>query len=350
MDMGAGQSSETKPNEKQILAAIADLQRQVLGGKLDSQSALTAIAEQVRQFTGATGSTIGVVEDQDVIYKAAAGDLAGLAKMRMKTASAMICQCLRKGKVVACDDLEELDLPIDLAGTGHVGSRSFLAVPVLRHGVAIAAIEAVSTMPNAFTPEHVSALELLAPVVRFALSRGTEAEIQNRMANERAAIQDALTALTAIHDHLISAAKRTQGAELSSEPSLDAIETALTQLKTMAANRGIPLPSDSTPRGPAPSRELIRSEVADEDTPEYLSNPEAYLEGAMRNQQPPVNTSGTSTPGNRSFQTKLGGFILRSGTTMQPETDASSEELNGNSQSENNNQERTDNIRTEPEP
>ena len=131
-------------------------------GELDLDQILHEALDRLRVVVRLTGGSIALVDGDDLVVRAATGPFAGEA----------LGQRLRRGPSRSWGVVERLEpyLTGDLFRAGDrmrgavaaTAVRSWLAVPIVRHGVGIGLLEVDSTEVDAFTPAD---QELLAGVV-----------------------------------------------------------------------------------------------------------------------------------------------------------------------------------------
>ncbi len=280
----------------QVLAGMVELQRKILGDKLDLSSALNTIAERACSFTHASGAAIGLLEGGKLIYHAAVGNLSD-GPANIDESRAIARQCLRTGRILQCNDLLRMESSLELRRIQRLGVRSLLGVPVMHRRVAIGSLEVVSCVVHAFNQEHVRILQLISRLVCFLVNRNREKELQAQVRSERTAMQDGLATLTTLYEHLstVNAMQRESGCDPEVVASLEAVEAALIQFKSIVNASEVLISPHSAPEQSVPNGSAITS--PDEDTSEYFANPE-------RSKQ--ISTRDTG-----SLQAKLGAFVLR---------------------------------------
>jgi N-acetylmuramoyl-L-alanine amidase len=155
---------------------------------------LQLVAERALGMTGAEGIAIALAEDQSIVCRGSAGEIAPDAGARIDPDSGFSGACLASGEVVRCDD-SETDLRVDPFACRRLGARSMVAVPLLAKGTVIGLIEAFSTEAYGFDDNDVRNVNLLAELILAALRPEEEdrlAEISQRVVRRRASVPEKL--------------------------------------------------------------------------------------------------------------------------------------------------------------
>ena len=129
---------------------------------------LQLVAERAVAITGADGLAIALAENNEIVLRAAAGDVRPDVGARIDRDSAFSGACFRSAQIVMCDDTET-DPRVNLQACRKLGARSMVAVPLCGRRRVIGLLEAFSTWPFAFNDSDVRNLSLLAELVLGAL-------------------------------------------------------------------------------------------------------------------------------------------------------------------------------------
>jgi N-acetylmuramoyl-L-alanine amidase/putative methionine-R-sulfoxide reductase with GAF domain len=129
---------------------------------------LQLVAERAVAITGADGLAIALAENNEIVLRAAAGEVRPDVGARIDRDSAFSGACFRSAQVVMCDDTET-DPRVNLQACRKLGARSMVAVPLCGRRRVIGLLEAFSAWPFAFNDSDVRNLSLLAELVLGAL-------------------------------------------------------------------------------------------------------------------------------------------------------------------------------------
>lgn len=178
----------------QILTQIVETQHQIRSRQLPTSTALDIIVDRLQKLAGAAGAAIGVLENDEVHYKAASGTAAFLAGCHMGSSASLAAQCLNTGEVLRRVQART-DRSLDVVLRERLRAQSLLAVPVYLEGKIAGAIELYFSEANAFGEGDVSACELMAGLITEVLTQALQTELKQELAAERASVLTALEKL-----------------------------------------------------------------------------------------------------------------------------------------------------------
>ena len=175
----------------QVLSEVVEVQSLIYGPELDLHSAATLIATRALKFTRADGAAVGVVKDDELIYKSATGSAADDSGMPVPVASCLSAHCFTSGQTIhSLDTLKDRRIPSDLCRENHV--QSLIAAPASYEGKVAGVLELRFTEKNAFQEEDVRTCQLMAGLLAQAIARSAELEWKQALAAERATMIETL--------------------------------------------------------------------------------------------------------------------------------------------------------------
>ncbi len=136
---------------------------------LDEEGLLSRVLERALLATEATGAAIALSGGKEMVCLAAQGTAPDLG-MRLDQQFGFSGMCVRKGRILFCDDTET-DPRVDRAACQRLGARSMIAVPLLDRGKAIGILEVFSGTAHVFDDNHIRHLDLLAKMTVEALAQ-----------------------------------------------------------------------------------------------------------------------------------------------------------------------------------
>lgn len=139
--------------------------------KLDD--VLQRIAEAAQTVTCANGAAIAIRQEDVVICRARAGEMAPELGAELDTQSGISGQCLRSGWSLRCDDTNN-DTRVNAEVCRSLGLKSLAVVPVGKKPTVSGVLEAFSALPFAFRNNQLELLEELAELVLAAQRRAAE--------------------------------------------------------------------------------------------------------------------------------------------------------------------------------
>jgi TonB family protein len=144
------------------------------GGTLSTDLAvdlvLNEIVERARVTTSATAAAIALLRDGEIVCRATTGENAPGLGVPLNTRSGLSGACVQGKRWQRCDDTET-DSRVDRELCRKLGTRSILAVPVLRAEELLGVMEIFSANPNAFAEREIGTLQGCAKEVVATLDR-----------------------------------------------------------------------------------------------------------------------------------------------------------------------------------
>ena len=138
---------------------------------------LQLVAERALILTGADGVAIALVQEGEIICRAATGPIAPDIGARLDPNSGISGACFRSAKVVRCDDAEH-DLRVNVEASRRLNTRSMLAVPLCGRRSVVGLLEAFSTDAYGFNDGDVRSLTLLGELILGAMKPEEEERLE----------------------------------------------------------------------------------------------------------------------------------------------------------------------------
>ena len=176
------------------LAKIVETQHDIQVRHLDLGNALRLVANRVVEITKAYGAAIGIVESKVIRYRAVAGKGAPVAGSTDLPSNSLSASCLKTGNVFRCEDIS-IERSLDSEARKKRGIGSIIAAPIFHDGVVAGHLELYYSIPKSFSDQDVHTCRLMAGLVTEALVRDEEVSWKKSLANERAAMLEALEKL-----------------------------------------------------------------------------------------------------------------------------------------------------------
>jgi hypothetical protein len=176
------------------LGKIVETQHHIQVRRLELEDALKLVAERVLEMGSATGAAVGTIDGKTVRYRAVAGRGTPPSRSIVPVAKSMFVPCLKTGQVFRCSDVTS-EFLLDADECKRRGIQSLIAVPIFHDGGVAGGLELYYDSADAFTEQEVHTCQLMAGLVTEALARDEEATWKKSLANERAAMLEALEKL-----------------------------------------------------------------------------------------------------------------------------------------------------------
>lgn len=155
------------PSREQLLQVI-NIQSEIAKLGLDLGGVMQYVVEQTLPLIDADGAAIELVEDGDMVYRAASGIAAPQLGLRLKIDASLSGLCIKTGEVLSCFDAAT-DTRVDHAACNKVGLRSMLVMPLKYQGATVGVLKAVSRHVGKFQQPDITLLNMLSEVVAAAM-------------------------------------------------------------------------------------------------------------------------------------------------------------------------------------
>ncbi|KVT08249.1 sensor domain-containing diguanylate cyclase [Burkholderia ubonensis] len=185
------QSSDIANPPPETLLRIIAAQTEIARLGLDLGSVMAYVADLMPRLTRAAGAAVELVEGDDMVYRAASGNAAGMLGLRLRRSGSLSGRCVTEGEMLRCVD-SETDPRVDRDACRRVGLRSMLVMPLTHLDTTVGVLKVMSPKVNGFSPADAGTLRLMAGLIAAAMFHAARNE-----ANELylRATHDALTGL-----------------------------------------------------------------------------------------------------------------------------------------------------------
>jgi PAS domain S-box-containing protein len=175
------------------LRELVAAQQEFATAGLNLEPLMDSIAARARTLAGADGGIVELLEDDEMVYRAASGSMEPHLGLRLPVEGSLSGLSVRTGQVLRCDDAET-DPRVALAATRRVGVRSMLVVPLAAEGRRLGVLKVVSSRPHAFGEGESNTLSLLAGVMSAAMRDALAYETEQRLVATSREAEDKLQA------------------------------------------------------------------------------------------------------------------------------------------------------------
>src|SRR5438874_5027728 len=162
------------------LSAIAAVQRSIATDDVDVDVAMALIADQGRTVANANGVAMGLLEGDNLVYRAGSGGAATYIGRHVK---ATLSVSRASGEILRVENTQT-DARIEAAICRQFGAKALLIVPICRGRTVVGAIEILFYDAHAFQDREVRTYQLMAGLVTEAISRAAELELKQALAAE----------------------------------------------------------------------------------------------------------------------------------------------------------------------
>lgn len=157
------------------LAAIVDVQQTLAASESEVDQLTQAVVEMIQLLIGADGAAFGMLEGNEIVYRAASGIASPQLGLRLNPDASFSGSAININQALRCDDAET-DERVDRAACREVGLRSMAVAPIRSESGAIGMVKVLDRRPNRFTDLDVKTIEILADSLGAAIQRRRNAE------------------------------------------------------------------------------------------------------------------------------------------------------------------------------
>src|SRR5437764_2793947 len=197
------QAAEALRLQMEQRSAVIATQNDIARSELDLSAILTLITERAQALTCASGAAIGLVDGDDIDYRAACGTLSSEVGTRLNITQSLTGWSVQSGETVRCNDID-MDPRVDVEARARVGARSAIVVPLYREHRVVGVLNVVALQAHAFDDTDVQTLQLMAGFIAGALRNAADFEAMRTLIAERtaalAALQESEARMGAILD------------------------------------------------------------------------------------------------------------------------------------------------------
>jgi len=181
---------ELQENTDQLYV-LNSIQRDIATARMDLDTILQLVVERIQKLTGASGTSIHIVEGENLVLKAAQGRAAAQIGTRYFVTENFSIQSILTGEIFYCDDTAA-DPRVNPGKYAKIGVRSMLDVPLCHDNKVIGVLNVESGLPNAFRKRDIHALEVIAGLIGAAITHAMEFQAKHALLTERSAALEAL--------------------------------------------------------------------------------------------------------------------------------------------------------------
>ena len=187
-------AAEAQRRDAERLNDIIATQCQLASAELDLEAFLDLVVHRTDALTGATGSSVELVDENDTVYRACSGFAAAHVGLRVDMRTSFSGLCVREGQILMCDDTDN-DARVDRESSRLLRARSVVVAPLFHQGRTIGLLTAMSETPRAFGPRDVQTVQLMAGLVGSAIAH------QSAFEAKQATLEDLRAALVALQEN-----------------------------------------------------------------------------------------------------------------------------------------------------
>jgi diguanylate cyclase (GGDEF)-like protein len=167
-----GASGELDP---EILLEIIRVQTDIARLDLDLGRIMHVAAAEARRLTDADGAAVELVEDHEMVYRAADGLAERELGLRVRRVGSLSGLCVEAKAVLKCDD-SEIDSRVDREACRKTGLRSMAVAPLLHGDLPIGVLKIMAAEPDGFGEREMRILELVSGIIAAEMGHAAAME------------------------------------------------------------------------------------------------------------------------------------------------------------------------------
>ena len=167
--------------DTEVLSAIVELQGTIATGELDVDDAMDLIAMRSRNITNATGIAIGLLQGDQLVYRAGSGSGATFVGQHVM---ATLCASGRnpaRSEILRVENAQT-DRRIEAAICRQLGAQSLLILPIYHDRTMAGVLDVLFDEAHAFQHREVLTYRLMAALVGEAISYAARPEQKKALA------------------------------------------------------------------------------------------------------------------------------------------------------------------------
>jgi GAF domain len=168
----AVQQSQIDP---QFLSAFVEIQRLIARDELDVDGVMNLIVESAISVANATGVAIGLLEEDQLIYRAGSGSAAADAGRQVRASLTASADAAARPEILRVENTDE-DPRIQAAICRQLGAKSLLILPIYRQRGLAGVLELRFSEAHTFEDPEVQTYRLMAGLVEDAMFQASQLE------------------------------------------------------------------------------------------------------------------------------------------------------------------------------
>ena len=161
--------------DSESLSAILEVHRLVTRGELGVDGAMHLIVDSARDVANAAGVAIGLLEGDQLIYRAGSGCSAACIGSRV-TASLTVAANTKANREILRVENAQTDTRIEAAICRQFGAKSLLILPIYHHRALAGVFEVLFSEAHSFQDREVRTYRLMAGLIEAAMLQATRVE------------------------------------------------------------------------------------------------------------------------------------------------------------------------------
>ena len=177
--------------DRQALSAVVEVERLIASGQLRADEVMHKIVDRAREVAGATGVAVGVLDGNQLVYRAGSG--AASAYIGRRFAASLIVSPDARREVLRVENADT-DTRIEAAICRQFGAKSLLILPIYNERAVVGVLEVLFAEPHGFEDCETRAYRLMVGLIEEAMPG--EARLEYRVGVSPPVVEAAVVATT----------------------------------------------------------------------------------------------------------------------------------------------------------
>lgn len=176
--------------DSQFLSAIVEMQRLITRGELGLDSAMHLVVDSAREVANAAGVVIGLLDGDQLIYRAGSGCSATSVGTRVAASLTVSADTTASREILRVENAQT-DTTIKAAICRQLGAESLLILPIYRDRGLAGVLEVLFSEAHAFQDREVRSYRLMARLIEAAMLQASQGVEETNLTLELPSIPQA---------------------------------------------------------------------------------------------------------------------------------------------------------------
>jgi len=158
--------------DSESLTTIVDIQRSITNGELDADGAMEFVAISARNVANAAGVAIGLLKEDQLLYRAGSGSAAAYVGLRVMATLCVSAHDSKNGEILRVENAQ-VDERIEAAICRQFGAQALLILPIYQGRIVAGVLEVLFNEAHVFQNPEVRSYRLMVALVEEAMARAS---------------------------------------------------------------------------------------------------------------------------------------------------------------------------------
>lgn len=155
--------------QSDFLKKIIEIQQSFITAGFNLESFMRLVVDEIQRLTPATGVVIELVENDEIVYRAASGTATPHIGLRLKKSESISGLCVNLNKFLISEDTQR-DPRVNADACRRVQAGSLLVAPLVYKNKAVGVLKIIYKDPKKFTANDIQIVEFMASFIAAGIS------------------------------------------------------------------------------------------------------------------------------------------------------------------------------------